>query len=85
MVLGTIGSTMFFGNALGCILIGRASDLWGRKLVLLISMLGCIGSLIWMLFIDSMMTLYLTLFLYGFFNGVRSITAYALAVELVSL
>ena len=83
VVLGSIGSSNFLGLAIGCYIVGRISDVFGRRPVLLISMVGCVGSVVWMLLVQSLFSLYGALFLYGFFNGCRSIAAYALCLELV--
>lgn len=83
ILLGSIGSSNFFGLALGCFCIGRASDIFGRKPTLMFAMFGCVISMGFMIYANSLGMLFLSLFLYGFFNGIRSICAYALCVELV--
>ena len=83
LMLGFLGCTNFVGMALGCYIIGHVIDLWGRKKILIVGMIGILGAILWMRSVSALAELYIAFFLYGFFSGVRTISGYALSLELV--
>lgn len=75
---------MFAGNAIGAFMVGRLSDIFGRKLPMMLSLVGCLVTVVIMMVDSNLNRLFFVIFLFGIFNGVRAVSSYTLAVEMVS-
>jgi MFS family permease len=81
--VGLIGSLHFFGMFAGSILLIHLSDIFGRRLTLLVG-----GSIyyvcsVYMFYVTSLQALYWMSFFQGFFALVRASSSYMMAMEYV--
>ena len=76
-----MGTILFISSGLGSILLGGLMDQYGRKFVLLRTLLVTpLVHLMWLVY-PSLLTIYLGLILLGFQNSIRSSSAYVYTTE----
>ena len=81
--IGFLGSIVFLGFLLSSFTIMPTPDIFGRKPVLIVTtILSTIAPLL-ILFVRSLTTVYVLLFIYGFTILVRGTTSYVYALEFV--
>jgi len=81
--MGLMGTVIFIGYTLSCLVLPRLADIKGRKFVFCgfyhFQVLGIAA----ILFLPSLYSIYLGLFMVGFAQGIRSSVGYVYALEFI--
>lgn len=82
-LIALFGSLYFAGFALGAITLNRLSDLFGRKIISIVSLMGGLISGIVILSQNNVAATYIFLFINGICQSVSTSVIYIYALELV--
>ena len=83
MQIGLVSSLFFFGWASTLLWMPRLGDIYGRKWLIACVNLICLGLFLGVLFAPSIYFLATIIFLWGFFNSIRTNVNYVYMMELM--
>lgn len=67
--IGLFGSLVYFGNIIGSLFLFKLINLWNRKFLLIVSLLGNTVCLFWFVFTENLLLLFLNRILVGIFQS----------------